>query len=213
MFKTLSTNEAVPRGKKVSEQSQNNQKSNFTVKDPDYQDKNYQSVSSYFHDQKNRIPNNINMGHPNTSHFELAQTDSINPNRHYLSETKAKFGQPQNPQKAKQVREKTELLKTTYSLGEEKSGYSTTNAEQFYDKSSIRVSDIRTKQPERYNIVTNKDLPSQMVTNASAFDFWNQDKSKNRTSNNLTDHPMYGVKIDPITNRVLPTSKRMPPPF
>lgn len=206
MFNTISSNEAVPKGKKVLTQSLEHRQAHFDTKDPGYNN-HYQSVNQYFHTPKERIPNMIDTKHITGSQVQLGQAQLTNPKQHYLSETKNQFAQPQNPQKAKQTREKTELLKTTYSLGQESLNYTTSSSSQFYDKSGIQALEMRLKKEERYNIITNKNMPSQMLTNASAFDYWNQDKSKNRTSNNLTDYPTYGLKIDPITNRILPTSK------
>ena len=208
MFNTLSSNEAVPKGKKVLPQSTQHRQANFDFKDSKANSNSqYESVTNYFYTPKERIPNDLKKDYSNASKVKLAQTDNINPRVHYASETKSQFTQPQNPQRPKQVRDKTDLLKSNYSLGDDKIGYSTTNSSQFYDKSQMTVADPRLKKPERYNIITNNNLPREMVSGASNFDYWNQDRMKNRTSNNLTDHPMYGVKIDPITNRVLPTSK------
>lgn len=208
MFNTLSSNEFVPKGKKVLPQSTQHRQAHFDFKDSKaISNSQYESVTNYFYTPKERVPNDLKRDYSNASQVNLAQSKNIDPRLHYASETKAQFTQPENPQRSKQVRDKTDLLKSSYNLGEDKIGYSTTNSDNFYDKSQMRVADPRLKKPERYDIVTNKSIPKEVIGKSSNFDFWNQDRMKNRTSNNVTDHPMYGVKIDPITNRILPTSK------
>jgi len=209
MFNTLSTNEIVPKGKRVTAQSIDHRQSHFDFKDPGFKTP-YETVNQYFYASKERIPNDLKMEHPNTSHFELSQTRDVNPKLHYASETKFHFGKPQNLERVKQVRDKTDLLKSNYNLGEEKAEYVTTNNSEFYDKTTMKAPDPFLRKPERYNIITNSNLPKETISKASNFDFWNQERSKNRTSNNTTDFPMYGVKIDPITNRILPTTKNYP---
>ena len=206
MFNTLSNNESIPKGKKVSAQSITNRQANFSYKEPNHNPQ-YETVSQYFYNPKQRIPNPSKMDTTNASQFDLAQSKSVSPTLHFLSETKRQFGAPQNPERAKQVRDKVDLLKTTYHVGDERAGYATTFTSEFYDKSAIRAPEMRLKQPERYNIISNKEMPGERIKNASNFDFWNPHKTQNRTSNNLTDQPMRGVKLDPITNRILPTSK------
>ncbi len=205
MFNTLSSNEAVPKGKKVMAQAIEHRQSHFDLHDPNYNSK-FETVNQYFYPSKQREPNTLRMERPNASHFDLAQTKQPDP-KHFTSETKLQFSKPENAQKAKQVREKTDLLKSSYNLGDDKIQYTTTNSSEFYDKSTQLAPDPKLRKPERYNIVTNQNMSKEMVQGASNCDFWNQERSKNRTSNNTTDFPSYGVKIDPITNRILPTSK------
>jgi len=209
MFNSLSQNEYVPRGKRTYPQSQAIFQSHFEIGDKEKFQPKYESVTNYFYPPKKPIPNNFKPEHINASHWEIADKSKVKPEEvvdHWATETKKKFEQPRNPEKRQPVRDKTSLFKSQYTLGDDKTEYVTTTNAYYYDKSHIKVPDIATKEVPKWDIIMNSAVPKERIIKASNFDFYNPYRDKKRTSNNVTDYPVPGMRLDPITRRVLPTS-------
>ena len=179
MFNSLSQPDVIPRGKKVvSEMSRKFYESQWSLGDTN-KPTNYQSVKNYFHGQKDTAPvvqHTIKREHVNQHQWSIAMTDKVDPKAHFASETRAQYDKPINPQKVGPVRDKNSLMKSQYSLGNEKTEYQTTAKREFYDKSNMKTTDIAPKQKERYDIVNNENISKEKIQQASNFDFYNHEK-------------------------------------
>jgi hypothetical protein len=205
MFKTLSESDYTVKGKKTYPQSRALYDSQFQIGVPNIKN-NYESVTNHFHKPQPVVAQKAKGIDINASHWGLSQNDNIDKNDHFKTETKNQFSKPRNPEKVGPVRDKTTLLKTNYTLGEERIEYRTTSKTEFTDKSQIKAPELQYKEKPKWDIINNTDVSKEKVQNANNFEGYNPHKSKNRTSNNQTDYPLGGYKLDPITRRILPTS-------
>lgn len=209
MFNSISQSELVPKGKRTYPQSRALFESHFEIGDKEKTKPKYESVTDFFYPPKKPVPNNYKPEYINASHWDISDKSNIKNNElrdHYATETKKQFQQPRNPQMRAPVRDKTTLFQSQYTLGEEKTEYTTTTNHYYYDKSNVKVPDLPRKEVAKWDIIMNKDIPKERVQQASNFDFYNPHRDKKRTSNNQTDYPIAGVRLDPITRRILPSS-------
>ena len=204
----FSANEIAPKGKKISGISRIFQDQQFNIGREEWQQK-HETVTQHFYIPKQAIPNLIKKEYGNISHFEVSHGHTKDPSVHYETEKQVQFKKYNEVKRTLPVKNKTNLLQNTYTLGEEKITYSTVTKEQFYDKSSTTSDDFAMKQQNigKYNIVNNENLSKERIKNANNYEFWNPQKSKKKTSDNVTDFPHPFTKKDIITGRVLPTSK------
>lgn len=205
MFKSLGESDYVPRGKKSTYQSAEQFRTHFEIGDSNYKNK-YESVTDHFYKPQPYVADIKKGNNVNASSWALGDPSKTDKVDHFATETKKQFSEPRKTERVLPVRDKTTLLKSQYQLGEEKTEYVTTSKAQFYDKSNIKIPEVKYKEKEKYHILANTNLPKDRIVNASNFDFYNPHRSKNRTSNNQTDYPLAGVRLDPITRRILPTS-------
>lgn len=211
IFKGISDKEQVPRGKKTIEKAKEFTKSQVEIGQKGWKNE-YESVTNHFYKPKPIDPQaGKNNAVANSSNFEIGQDRNFDRGTHYKTEAQQRFAAPVSTAEHKiPARDKTQLFGTNYSLGDDRRDFATTNKTLFNDKSRESTGPARVGyQRERYNIITNNDNSSHIKQNTNAFDHWNPEKSKSRTSNNLTDYPIPGRKVDIITGRVLPTSKNV----
>jgi hypothetical protein len=212
MFNSISKNEVAPKGKRTYPQSRALFDSHFEIGDKAKIQPKYECVTHFMYPAKKPVPNNYKPEYVNASHWDISDKSKVQPQEvrdHFKTETKNQFQQPRNPEKVKPVRDKTALFQSQYSFGHEKTEYVTTTNSYYYDKTGMKVPDIATKETPKWDIIINSKVPIERVEKASNFDFYNPNRDKKRTSNNITDYPIPGTRLDPITRRVLPTSYMM----
>mgnify|MGYP000873732299 CR=1 FL=1 len=211
IMKGISDNEQVPRGKRTNQLSLDKRKSNVEIGQKDWKNE-YESVTNYFYKPQPFDPNvNTQKGKSQASTFQIAQDPKFDREAHFKTETMKQFTAPVSTQMTKGTKDKTALFQTNYSLGDDRVSYETTSKRLFTDKSKEKTDSLPMKpRPEKYNIITNQELPTNLKQKSNVFDYWNPSQTKNHITNNVTDYPIPGRKVDIITGRVLPTSKYVP---
>ena len=181
MFRGLSESKDFARGKKLNAYSFANKQHQVDLGRSEWQ-QSFLSASSFLHNEKTLSNQKIKHEARNQSHFEMKQGDySLFKSEKSLQFTHKKIDEKNS---IKPI-DKKNIMKGTFSIGNEIADYKTTNHLNFYDKSQISVPDVRWKYNYR-----NKDIITHQENNREekcGFDSFEPKTKKNRISANYTE--------------------------
>jgi hypothetical protein len=195
MLKFSETNK-TREGKAVSEMGKSFKAHQYQL--GDYKN-DFVSINRYFHNPKEFIKNELKMPHINSSQLQF----NIKDDKHKLeltnSLTRSNFPHHIGARPARSVYHKTEILKTTFELGDpsmqggsKEAPYATTSehhnkatwqrqARDTYD--TTKHAGYR-KYPERYNIITGDNVQHERLVGACNYEFFNEAKDKRLPTHN-----------------------------
>ena len=95
--------------------------------------------------------------------------------------------------RAKPKKTKLQLMASTFSIGmNSKHHHRTTFTEHFHDNLKLKPNNISFKRhPDKYHILTGRQIMKQDINTASAFDAFKEDIHKRRISRDVTKLPKF----------------------
>eukprot|EP01017_Pseudomicrothorax_dubius_P010127 TRINITY_DN13583_c0_g1_i2.p1 TRINITY_DN13583_c0_g1~~TRINITY_DN13583_c0_g1_i2.p1 ORF type:complete len:213 (+),score=52.21 TRINITY_DN13583_c0_g1_i2:53-691(+) len=207
----FSENKPERSGKRVSSMGRQFKNHQFDLGTKEWKNDNV-SITKYFHNEKKFVPNTLKLPYFNNSKVEFNIKDKTYDEDKKKSLYASNFRAFNDARPSKSILTKTDLLKTTFILGEFGDPVTTT-AHHFNDRveKGEKFDVVRNPRsfagyrpyPDKFNIITGSDVEPIRREKTWAYEFFNERKPKKYISYDKSDFQPKNDRIDIITGRRL----------